>query len=890
MKSFIAPKRRWLAARLVALWGYVPKANVAWATTVGRLSFVRPNASVAVASAGRSSAPVLKRSNDRPQRGDHQEVPDHELEAESTERGRTGSRESTSTYVAQGSAESVVFLDPSGRRWRRLRVTAAVLAVLLVAALVLVVPKLADTPALKALGEPLSPALTSAQTGIHVPLVGQGPLVRVLQVRREGNRVTGIDPFTNQTEATFTAKEVRHMSDSAYVIQRFGYSAAAQRTISLTFDDGPDPKWTPELLNLLAKEKVPATFFATGTMIARHPEIFQRETREGHAVANHSLTHTDITAAPSWRARMELTFTDHIIRAVTGKEVGYFRLPYEGSDEASTQATIDGLLRAQRFGYLVTSHDYDTDDWYYTAHPDKGNIPLPTLAGRNVTVLMHDAGGTGRQQTIDYVRKLIPYAKAHGYTFHTMPQVQPWLSERVVDVQPTLVDQAVLMLVRLKVVWPNVLLRVLFVLAVSSVIILGLTNCLLAAVRRRRRNRAWSLTAARDAFVHRGRPVSEQDAERISVVIAAYNEQDVIARTLRSILASKYPLMELLVVNDGSADGTAEAVSDVALTDSRVVLIDQHNTGKAVALNHALQRARGDIIVTLDADTIVTPETIGYLVRHFAADETGRLGAVAGVLRVGNRKRNLLTRWQALEYLTQIGVDRAAQDALGAISIVPGACAAWRKAAILSVGGYTHATLAEDCDLALSLHRAGWRLSQDDDALAYTEAPENVDALLAQRTRWVYGTLQAIYKHRDMLFRRRYGWLGWYVLPNYVLSIVIPLVFLPFMVFMGIQTIQQSGVHVLIIFFLLFLLAHVGLAAVGVALMREKWHHLLMVPIYRIIYEPLRAYLLYTSVYMALRGVRAGWNKLARTGSMDVNLDVSYDSQPNLVGAERTTA
>ena len=140
-----------------------------------------------------------------------------------------------------------------------------------------------------------------------MPLVGTGPLVRVLEVRREHGQALGYDPFTRKLAATFGPAEVSHLGASRYVIQRFGYSDTAQRTISLTFDDGPDLKWTPELLDLLSAEKVPATFFATGTMIARNPEIFQREVREGHAVANHSLTHVDVSTTSSWRARLELT-------------------------------------------------------------------------------------------------------------------------------------------------------------------------------------------------------------------------------------------------------------------------------------------------------------------------------------------------------------------------------------------------------------------------------------------------------------------------------------------------------------------------------------------------------------------------------------------------------
>lgn len=772
--------------------------------------------------------------------------------------------------AADAAATAVIFLDPSGRRWRRFRLVASLLVVMLFGGLVYVFPHLHDTPALTTLGERLGPDLTSKQTGAHVPLVGDGPLVCVLAVRREHGRITGYDPFTQKRQRSFTGAEATHIGKSRYVIDRFGYSAAAHKTISLTFDDGPDPKWTPELLNVLAANKVPATFFATGTMIARQPGIFAREVREGHAVANHSLTHVDMTSVSGWRARLELTATDHVIRAVTGREVGYFRLPYEGNDEASTQDTIDGILRAQRYGYLVTSHDFDTDDWAYAAHQVKGSIPFPVLRGQNVTVLMHDGGGKGRQLTVDYVRKLIPYAKARGYTFHTMPQVQPWLQARTVPVKPTIWDKATLRLVQMRYVWPNVLIRILFLFAVASVLVVGLMNCVLAGLRQRRRRRqVW--------------PSAEEMGLPVSVMLAAYNEESVIGRTLESILASEYPLAEVVVVDDGSTDATAEVVARMADGDARVRLIRQPNTGKAHALNRGLQSASGDYIVTLDADTILTPQTVSFLIRHFAVDSTGRLGAVAGVVRVGNRERNLLTRWQALEYLTQIGVERAAQDAMGAISIVPGACAAWRKKAILDVGGYTNVTLAEDCDLSLSLHRTGWRVTQDDEALAYTEAPETVDALLAQRTRWTYGTLQAIAKHRDMMLRRRYGWLGLFVLPNYVLSIVVPIIFLPFIVFVGVTAAQQQGVHVVLLYFLAFLAAHLLVAAVGVSLMRERYHHLLLVPVYRVVYEPLRAYLLYTSAYLAFRGVRMGWNKLTRTGAMDSSL---AGMSPQLVEAQ----
>jgi biofilm PGA synthesis N-glycosyltransferase PgaC len=277
--------------------------------------------------------------------------------------------------------------------------------------------------------------------------------------------------------------------------------------------------------------------------------------------------------------------------------------------------------------------------------------------------------------TVDYVRRLIPYAKARGYTFHTMPQVQPDLAERVTTVRPTVWDRVTLGGVQALFVWPDDLLRGLFLFALVSVVGLNAVNTGLAVRRHRRRSRQWW-------------PGAGDMALPVSVLLAAYNEEKVIARTLRSVLASDFPLLEVVVVDDGSVDGTAEVVRGIAARDPRVVLLQQPNRGKAPALNAGLAHVRGQFVVTLDADTVLTPVTVTRLVRHFALSHTGRLAAVAGVVVVGNRAQNLLTRWQALEYLTQIGIDRAAQDEMGAITIVPGACAAWRKEAIVSVVGY----------------------------------------------------------------------------------------------------------------------------------------------------------------------------------------------------------
>ncbi|MDO5712740.1 MAG: glycosyltransferase, partial [Micrococcales bacterium] len=559
----------------------------------------------------------------------------------------------------------------------------------------------------------------------------------------------------------------------------------------------------------------------------------------------HTMTHPDIANEPDWREQWELVATERSIRHLTGRESTIWRMPYTAPDETIMQSTIDGLLRAQRLGFTHASYTYDTLDWDHDAVETgrSEDIPMPDLdTGQDITVLLHDAGGPNRMRSVAYVERLITAAKAKGYTFTTMPQADPPIATATATTSPTFWDWATYTVAEFMFAWPTYVMKALFALAIVGLVLVGLLNAALVLTRRRRRlQKHW--------------PNPGELGVDTTVILAAYNEEAVIERTLRALMSSDYPVREFVVVDDGSHDRTAEIVEALSIQDPRVVLLRQPNSGKATALNLGLTHATSDVIVTLDADTLIDAHTITNLVRHFAVDQTGRLGAVAGVVRVGNRRRNLLTRWQALEYVTQIGLERGAQDALGAISIVPGACAAWRREAIIEAGGYSSVTLAEDCDLALTLHRLHWLITQDDEALAYTEAPETVDDLLKQRTRWTFGTLQAIFKNRDMIMRPRYGWLGCFVLPNYLISLAIPLLFLPFVFTMALFTLQDDGPLMLVGYFIAFLLVQLVFAAIAVLVMGEKRReHLIMVPIYRVVYEPLRAYLLYTSLVLVITG------------------------------------
>lgn len=753
-------------------------------------------------------------------------------------------------------APRAVFFDDSGRRWRRIRwVCAPLVAILLIVAAVVGV--LSISPPHADLSS--RPTLSKRDIGTHIPVIGSGPMDRVIAMdRSEPGSVRGTDPFTGEQVGTLTADEVAQVGSSPYALQRYGYSAGAHKTITLTYDDGPNPEVTPQLLDLLGREKVPATFFVVGRYAVQNPDLIRRVVREGHAIGVHTMTHPDIAEEPNWREQAEVVANERVIRDIAGVDASMWRMPYDAANDELKQSTVDGLLRGQRLGYTHVSYTDDTRDWAYLEQDADGNhIPLPDLANAedNVTILLHDGGGQNRKGVIDYTQRLITLARENGYTFHTIPQVVPATEKANEVVTPTIQDALAYGTARLALDWPATVLSALFVFAIFSVLVTGLGGAALAVFRRRRRNAmTW--------------PQPEEMGVSVSVALAAYNEEKVIGRTLQTILASDYPILEVVVVDDGSKDATAQLARAIGAYDPRVRVVTKPNAGKAAALNTAVALCRGEVVVTLDADTIMTTSTVTNLVRHFAVDEAGRLGGVAGVVKVGNRDTNLLTRWQALEYLTQIGIDRAAQDSLRAITIVPGACAAWGKEAIIDCGGYTSDTLAEDCDLALVMHRRGWRVTQDDEAVSYTEVPETVDDLLTQRTRWTFGTLQAIYKQRDMLLRPRFGALGMFVLPNYVLSILVPLFFLPFIVVMTLLTLQTEGAAMLLAYFAVFVGVYAVVVAVAIRLMHEDWRHLAMVPLYRVMYEPLRAYLLYTSVLSAMKGMRMGWNKLERTGSV----------------------
>lgn len=752
-----------------------------------------------------------------------------------------------------------MFDDPSGRRWRRVR---TFLVVGVVAALVLA--GLGFTWSVTAPGQQRLSEATMLQTRPAIdppPVVGSGPVQRVLGVERGPDGVWAVDPLTRERVQRFTDEEARTIGSSTNVTLLTGYDGGPEKTIALTFDDGPDPIVTPELLDVLSAEQVPATFFVIGKNVVKNPEIARRIVAEGHTLGGHTMTHPDLTGVPQWRSNYELASTERLIRATTGVATNVWRQPYDGGQLMDDAASVNTILAAEQQGYRHAGYDFDTKDWQVDARPGAtaADIPLPDFSDQDhITVLLHDAGGPHREITVAYVRDyLIPAARENGFTFTAMHVDNVALAEANTPVAVGIADRTVLAITKALYVWPNTVMFGLFAFSVVLAVAAAVLNIVLAVRRRRSEAR---IRAAEESSVPR--------LVDVSVLLAAYNEEKVIERTLRAVLASHYPIREIMVVDDGSTDSTAERVRALAATDERIRLAQQPNRGKSAALNHGLRLVRGCMVVTIDADTLVTPQTIAEAARVFARDTEGRVGVVAGAIRVGNHRTNILTRWQALEYVTQVGIDRAAQAALQAIAIVPGACAAWRREAIIAAGGFKTDNLAEDAELALTMHELGWKVDQADAAVSYTEAPTSVDDLLKQRVRWTYGIMQAMWKHRGLLGDRRHPGLGFYVFPMYVLGQFVPFLFLPGTVVVTFLLLQSGAWLLVAGFFVGFVVYQLLLSSIAVRLQDADPRQLWIVPLYRLIYEPMRAYLLYATALCAVKGVRVRWNRVTRTGTV----------------------
>ncbi|TNC25854.1 bifunctional polysaccharide deacetylase/glycosyltransferase family 2 protein [Amycolatopsis alkalitolerans] len=615
------------------------------------------------------------------------------------------------------------------------------------------------------------------------------------------------------------------------------------RTMALTVVDGPDPESTPGLLDALARHHVHATFFVTGANAARHPGLVRRILAGGNEIGNGTMTRPDLRQVGDDRVQLELRATDLVLAGAAGITADLVQLPY-----AATAASLDydawkAILRIGNGGRQVVVADTD-------AGTAAGQIVAKSLPrdDRGTVLLMHDSVGTAAA-----LDRLLPALRDRGWRIDSVGGA---LNVSGTTSEAGLLDRGTgLLLIGAVQVsgWVAGALRFLL-LAATALAVLRSAVVLIVTPVHVRRARRW-------------RPPRRID-DRVTVIIPAYNEETGIAATIRSALASRHPV-DVIVVDDGSTDGTVEVVRRLRRRVPAVRLLRQSNAGKAAALNSGLSAARTEFVVMVDGDTILDRDAVARLVAHFG---DASVGAVSGNAKVGNRQ-GLLGRWQHIEYVIGFNLDRRVYDTLRCMPTVPGAIGAFRRSAVRRAGGVSVDTLAEDTDLTMALERAGWRVAYEENAVAWTEAPATIGQLWKQRYRWCYGTLQASWKHRRALIERgAAGKLGRRGLPYLVLFQVVLQVIAPVIDLVGFFGLFTQDAVSIAAIWLGFLLLQAVPGVVAFKLDGERLRPLLTLPLQQIVYRQLMYLVVIQSVVTALAGARLPWHKLDRRGQPGVRV------------------
>ncbi len=722
-------------------------------------------------------------------------------------------------------------------------------------------------------GEALAPGrLRQVPPGQEVDVEGEGEVLRIGNQPKPGERKLTVDPETGLiSDEAFTAVP------TPYELDQYG---AQNKQVALSFDDGPDPQWTPKILDVLRKENVKATFFLVGGQADKFRDLTLRIFREGHEIGNHTFSHPDISRISERHFRLELNLTERLYAAWLGVKPLLFRPPYSIDQEPDTADQVKPLQIAQDMGYMTIGDKIDAKDWLRPGVEQivenvLDNLPpcAPDAEDCGNIVLMHDGGGE-RSETVAALPRIIEGLRQRGYQ---IVPVSSLLGKTTADVMPPVsADEQWTARIDSFGFWLLLVIPwfIAVVFFVGDVLMTGrLMMVGLLAVYDRLRRRLVN----REAEANFRPPVA--------VLIPAYNEEKVIERTVWAAVNSDYPDLRVIVVDDGSKDATLDILQRVFAREAvqgKVVILTKPNGGKAEALNYALEHVHEEIFVGIDADTLIAPNAISRLVPHFL---DSRVGAIAGNAKVGNRV-NLWTRWQALEYITSQNFERRALDVFGAVSVVPGAIGAWRTAAVREAGCFHVDTVAEDADLTMALLRRGYRVEYEDTALAYTEAPTTARALMRQRFRWSFGILQSVWKHRQVFGRK--GVLGWVALPNIaVFQILLPLVspFIDVMFAFGVLTYlvnryfhplttDPASFDKLVVFFVGFMVIDFLASALAFALERrgvDRRENVLLlghVWLQRFAYRQLFSWVLVKTLKRAIEGRSFNWDKLERTAHM----------------------
>lgn len=684
---------------------------------------------------------------------------------------------------------------------------------------------------------------------------GEGELLNIIFTPAQGN----IKLETDKTDMLITEQQYVQLP-SGYVYQKFAEDKSPigpGHKMILTFDDGPDATYTPKILDILQKKKVPATFFVVGLNAESNIPLINRIYKNGFEIGNHTFTHHNIAKMSPERADLELKSTRVLLECITGHSTILFRAPYNADSEPQTFEEIEPIARSKKDNYITVGESIDPNDWDPRMNAD--SIVNRTIRIAEATdasiILLHDAGGESRQATVDALPRIIDYFKQRGCVFTTVADLMGKTRD---DVMPPVKRSWINTLnffVAETTYWGQHFVFALFITGILLSVGRMLGMGIIAGIQKRKEKTA-VFTDAKPA---------------VSIIVPAYNEELNACRTINSLLQQDYPNLRIVFVDDGSTDSTFAKVSEAFINHANVQVHTKANGGKASALNFGINIADSDFVVCIDADTQLKTDAVSQLMKKFTNDQ---VGAVAGNVKVGNEV-NLITRWQSIEYITSQNFDRRAFELLNCITVVPGAIGAFRKEAVIQAGAFTTDTLAEDCDLTMRLHRHGYTIKNCNEAISYTEAPETMRQFLKQRFRWSFGVMQCAWKHRDALFNPRYKNLGMVALPNILIfQILLPflapladLVLVLSLLAAGFGIIQ-SDIHHILVYYCVFSLVDIAGAALAFSFEKASYSKLLWMIPQRLVYRQLMYYILLKSFNKALKGELQGWGILKRTGNV----------------------
>jgi cellulose synthase/poly-beta-1,6-N-acetylglucosamine synthase-like glycosyltransferase/spore germination protein YaaH/peptidoglycan/xylan/chitin deacetylase (PgdA/CDA1 family) len=693
--------------------------------------------------------------------------------------------------------------------------------------------------------------------------IGEGELLNVLYTPQQGKATVE----TDTAEQLITEQQYVQLP-SGYVYEKFAEDTLIGKghKIVLTFDDGPSAEYTPQILSILEKENVPATFFIVGLNAQQNIPLLQRIYRDGYEIGNHTYTHSNIATMSPERAAIEMKTTRLLIESITGRSTILFRAPYNADSQPQTYEEIEPIARSKNENYITVGESIDPNDWdeeHITADSIVNRIIRQFEADNASIILLHDAGGKTRQATVDALPKIIQYFKSKGCRFTTVADLMGKTKD---DVMPLVkandrwIDQLNFLFAEF-IYWGGKIVFALFLIGIALSVGRMIAMAILAYLQNKREVKE----NKQAAFFAAG------NAPLVSIIVPAYNEQLNAVRTVNSLLKQDYTNLQIIFVDDGSKDETFARVNKAFETETRVKVFTKPNGGKASALNYGIEHADGDFLVCIDADTQLKTDAVTELMKKFTDIH---VGAVAGNVKVGN-EINMLTRWQSIEYITSQNFDRRAFDLLNCITVVPGAIGAFRKEAIRWAGGFTTDTLAEDADLTMRLLRKGYIIRNCTTAISYTEAPETLKQFLKQRFRWSYGIMQSFWKHRDAAFNPSFKNFGMIALPNILIFQVLLTAMAPLADFILLISLLAAGLGIvvasiphLLLYYFIFTLVDMAGAALAFGFEKEDYKKLFWLLPQRLVYRQLMYYILFKSIIKALKGEAQGWGALKRTGNV----------------------